>query len=181
AEVVAPTFALHTQDAAPSDGLLDFGTVPVSQAPVLRTVTVQNTSNEVLQIVDCWAPAAPFGMVPERPCATTIDLPPSGTHAITVSLDARTKGDFFEVGQIGIVPASGGLVSWIAVAAHARVGRSRTGLTELESGIETETESEPSTGGCQSGRDATPLVALVVCGLFIARRRRCDGASRQRN
>jgi uncharacterized protein (TIGR03382 family) len=107
AKVVAPTFEIQTQDATPSDGRIDFGTVRAGTAPE-RTATFINKQSTDLPVLMCLRPATTFEM---SPCPTTI--PANGSASVTFRIASTTPaGSYRNSGalQVGVFGSADELI-----------------------------------------------------------------------
>ena len=83
ATVVPADFALEVDDATPTDGLLELGTVPVDAGASDRTVTLRNPGAEALAIVACPLASAGFSIVGDCPSS----IPAGGSIDVAVRFE----------------------------------------------------------------------------------------------
>ena len=118
-EGIAPQLTVSTADATPSDGLLDFGDLAASSAPVVRKITVTNPTANGLSI-ECrvvtdaadgfTSPACPTFIAAGASFDVDVTFTPGPPNPIT--LDERRFG-MFQVTELGTLGYSLGLTAVI--------------------------------------------------------------------
>jgi uncharacterized protein (TIGR03382 family) len=185
-EVLSPTFFVITPDAAPADGLLDFGTRKVGSAPVKRTITIVNRDGVERAVVGCFVGSDGFELV--GACPTKV--PAHGSVSLTVRFTPSSVGDPLGVANLGV--AAFGSIS-TSLTAHVvpkplvcsageptfpgnrggeRLGVSASAIVADRRDEEDGEGDGHQGGGCSAGGPAGGALSIALLALLRRRRLR---------
>jgi Abnormal spindle-like microcephaly-assoc'd, ASPM-SPD-2-Hydin len=115
ATVMPALFSLLTEDAAASDGWLDFGTRQSGSPPIERTVTVVNQSGVDRAVFGCSSHLPPLELL-----ACPSSIPDGGSAELVMRFSPGPAGSVLDELRIGIEAAGGADAFVVTVPVRAR-------------------------------------------------------------